>query len=860
MRNLFVLIMVAFSLFSCQSERLPGNTDIAVEWEVVSNQFSEQALVRARFIIANNSVFTLDDANWVLYYNQSPRNIAFAGERVTIEHINGDWYRMMPAPGFLLEPGQEIEILYEAGSWWIKESDAPAGLYFVFTDKSGNENIVEVLNYTILPFERPEQITRHNHDFMPIPTPENTYKENQGMSLLYNDELLTVVPSPVSVAKSGELVVFNEPLQVIYQPGLEKEAGMLAQILEDVSGQKISTQPGTEAAAGSVLLAVGNVQVAGKSKEAYHLKVGADKTIIITGSDASGVFYGIQSLLALFPVEGLLQKNPELILPVITIEDAPRFGYRGLHIDVSRNFQTKETIKKVMDVMAFYKLNVLHFHLTEDEGWRLEIPSLPELTEVGGQRGHTTMEAAALHPAYGSGPFPNAQNRHGSGFYSREEYIDLLKYANERHIKVIPEVNLPGHARAALKAMEARYERFMAQGNEAAANEFRLIDPEETSEYFSAQSFKDNVVNVARESVYHFLETVLNEIIDMYAEAGSPLDIVHIGGDEVPNGAWTSSPMIDELMAQLPDIDKPANMHIYFTRRALEIFKARNLRMGGWEEVGMYRNEQGAHAVYTDFAGGQLIPYAWNSLWGAQDLAYRFANAGYPVVLCHVSNFYFDLAYNKDPKESGLYWGGFVKTRNAWQYSPFYVFNTILRTSMGAPVDPETEYAAMERIRADARKNILGLQAQMWSETILGPEMLEHYLLPKLIGLAESAWGPERIWETTTNAALRHKQVEESWNIFANTLGRKELPRLAWLSGGYNYRIPPPGAVIKDGLLHANIEFPGLVIRFTTDGSEPTPASNEFQSPVALGSVQVKLRAFDASGRGSRTVSLGIDD
>lgn len=193
-------------------------------------------------------------------------------------------------------------------------------------------------------------------------------------------------------------------------------------------------------------------------------------------------------------------------VPVVNIQDFPRFSYRGVHLDVSRNFHSQESVFKMIDILAFYKINTLHLHLTDDEGWRIEIESLPELTRVGGQRGHTTKDAPALHPSYGSGPHPYAPQTYGSGYYTREEYIEILRYAHKRHITVIPEINLPGHARAAIKAMEARYEYFMSKGDEKAANEFRLIDPEETSEYLSAQLFTDNVVNVARESVYHFLK------------------------------------------------------------------------------------------------------------------------------------------------------------------------------------------------------------------------------------------------------------------------------------------------------------------------------------------------------------------
>ena len=542
-------------------------------------------------------------------------------------------------------------------------------------------------------------------------------------------------------------------------------------------------------------------------------------------------------------------------MEVQTIEDAPRFPYRGIHIDVARNFQEKEQIIKTIDLLAYYKVNTLHLHLTEDEGWRIEIRELPELTEVGGQREHTSQDAPALHPAYGSGPFPYADGTYGSGYYTHDDFVEILRYANEKHIRVIPEVNLPGHARAAIKAMEARYERFMAAGDDKAANEFRLIDPEETSEYLSAQSFTDNVINVARESAYHFFETVVDAIIAMYEEAEAPLEIFHTGGDEVPDGSWTQSPMIDELLKDMPEVTDPKNLQAYFFKRAVEILKARNLKIAGWEEVALIREAPGVYVPNPEFADGSVIPYIWNSLWGNQDLGYRLANMGYPVVQCHVSNFYFDLAYNRDPEEPGHYWAGFVNTKDAWYYAPFDMFRTTLRTSMGREVNIEEEYAGMERLRPAARSNVLGLQAQLWSETIHGPEMLEYYMLPRVIAFSESAWAQERSFEAIENQELREAEAQRKWNIFANTLAQRELPRLAGLHGGFNYRLPLPGAMIENNMLKANIEYPGLTIRYTTGGEEPTRTSTLYNEPVEV-SGTVKLKAFDRAGRSSRTVIL----
>lgn len=242
------------------------------------------------------------------------------------------------------------------------------------------------------------------------------------------------------------------------------------------------------------------------------------------------------------------------------------------------------------------------------------------------------------------------------------------------------------------------------------------------------------------------------------------------------------------------------------------------------------------------------MPYIWNNLFDP-DLGNRLANAGYPVVLCNVSNFYFDLAYNNDPREPGLYWAGYVDTRNSWAFAPFDMFKTTYKTAMGKPLD----FTGLERMKPEARKNIRGIEAQLWSETVKGRDMAEYYILPKLLGFAESAWAPERPWETIENRQAREKAISTGWNVFANTLAQKDLPRLARINGGYAYRLPPPGALIDKGMLRANVELPGLLIRYTTDGTEPTSQSTLYKNPVPITGT-VKLKSFDSAGRSSRSV------
>ncbi|MFW5725405.1 MAG: beta-N-acetylhexosaminidase, partial [Bacteroidota bacterium] len=652
-------------------------------------------------------------------------------------------------------------------------------------------------------------------------------------------------------------VCMDIPPVIYHDEKLDFSARILQQQMKQFTGMEVSLHSSVPGDSAGIHLALDrSLSVDGKTTEVYTLEVTGQGFISITGSDPAGVFYGVQSLVSLLANQPAQEAGAQFCIPVIRIEDAPRFSWRGLHVDVARNFHTAESLKKVIDIMAFYKLNTLHLHLTDDEGWRLQIEALPELTSVGAHRAHTTPGSPALHPAYGSGPVAGLEGRYGSGYYSQEEFEEILRYATERHVTVIPEINMPGHARAAIMAMEARYQRLLDEGDQEAAKKFRLIDPQETSQYMSAQLYNDNVINVASESVYQFVETVVDEIIEIYARAEAPLQIIHMGGDEVPAGAWSQSPMIEEKLEQLPHIDKPANMHTYFTGRVMDILRARGLKMAGWEEVALKTTPGGSHVPNVEFVGGDLIPFVWNNLWGAQDLAYRLANRGFPVVLSHVTALYFDLAYNKDPLEPGLYWAGFVNTYSAWHYSPLNVFSTTLKDNMGRIIEPETEYMGMERLLPGARENILGIQGQLWSETIIGPQRLEYYLLPKLLGLAQSAWGAERTWESMAITRSRNELVRKQWNVFANTLGQRELAKLSQLFGGYHYRVPLPGATIREGILRANTEFPGLTIRFTLDGSQPHAGSTLYTEPVPIAADVVKLKAFDSGGGESKTIEI----
>jgi hexosaminidase len=314
------------------------------------------------------------------------------------------------------------------------------------------------------------------------------------------------------------------------------------------------------------------------NEEYYELCIDGQQ-IRISAATPHGVFNGTQTLL------GLLKGQESLFrLEAMSIQDYPDLLYRGQMLDIARNYTTVDHLKKLIDILSSYKLNVLQFHFSDDEGWRLEIPGLEELTAIGSRRGHTTDEKDWLYPAYDGGYDPYAATS-GNGYYTREEFIDLLRYAAERHVQVIPEIESPGHARAAIVAMNVRYKKYIDTDPEK-AKEYLLSDLQDTSRYISAQAYTDNVMNVALPSTYRFMEKVIQEIVAMYKEAGAPLTTIHLGGDEVAKGAWMGSPLCRVLMEE-QGMEKAHDLAEYFITRVADCLQQHHLSFNGWQEVAL---------------------------------------------------------------------------------------------------------------------------------------------------------------------------------------------------------------------------------------------------------------------------------
>ena len=401
----------------------------------------------------------------------------------------------------------------------------------------------------------------------------------------------------------------------------------------------------------------------------YRITVDAEGEARVEADDDDGLFYA----------QTTLDKLPRPLQPM-TIEDWPDVSYRGLMLDVVRDFRTVDEVLRIIDLMASWKLNTLHFHLADDESWCLAIEAFPELTSYGAHHAlpdWDLQETSALKPT--------ANGRIGNvTFYTADEYQQILRYAWKRRIAVVPEFDTPGHSRASIKAMQA-YERRTGDAS------FRLQDPADTSHYWSAQDFTDNVLSVYLPSVYKFYGVVFDEVIRLHQEAGVPLPAIHIGGDEVPEGAWSGR-------------DRHA-LKEQFIQGMLDLAEERDIRLAGWEDLA-----RGLEPATQERLKRSLY---FLNVWNTEGIE------GFPVVLSPAAYTYLDLAYSDAPYEMGLSWAGYVDERKTFSLQP-----------------------------KDYKGDIIGVQAQLWSSQLRSFDDVTYQMLPKALGVAERAWNAQVEWPT----------------------------------------------------------------------------------------------------------------
>jgi hexosaminidase len=846
MRHFFIAVLLTFLCASVFAAAPTFNAkDLSVTWEVVKNDVPRPGQSLNAVTITNNGKSTLPASGWKFYFNCARTVLPVSPTgNVKIDFINGDLFCMTPTSTFTgLKPGQSVRIEFAEDDVVVNVTDGPEGFYIVWDNEPAKGYNLGA--FSIKPF---------SPSYVGLTTPAIIYDQNKNITDIPEEQLTKVFPTPVSYKETGGYFTLGRNTFMGFNtegPSFEKEYGVLVSSLEPliVGGKFIHTlKIGESKHTNGITFNYKN----SLSSEGYELTI-TQGDISINAATPTGAFYAIQSLKTLIPPSAYTHPQKEIKIPCVEIKDEPRFAYRGFMLDVGRNFHSKEEVFRILDVMALYKLNVFHLHLTEDEGWRLEIAGLPELTEVGAKRAHSLDAKNTLPPSHGSGG--DTTNTSGTGYYTKADYIEILKYAAARHITVLPEIETPGHARAAVKAMNARYNRLMAAGKKPEAEKYLLSDPNDKSVYSSAQTWNDNVIDVSLPSTYNFIATVIDGIQAIYKEAGVPLTTIHFGGDEVPRGVWEKSPAYLAFKANHPEITSPGDMWYYYYGHVDSILKSKGLKLAGWEEAPLRRTKLDGRPVYLpnpDFAPEHWQAEVWNNTLGDgnEDLAYKLANAGYHVVLSNVTNMYLDMAHYKSFDEPGYYWGAFTDIDKFYSFIPYDYFKNSKVDKNGLPINRNI-FIGKQRLTDYGKSNIIGIQCALWGENIKSTERLEYMLLPRMLAFAERAWSQDPAWATEPNPAKSDSLYQISWVNFLNVMGKREMPRLNYFDGGFNFRVPKPGVILQDGKYLANVQFPGLTIRYTTNGKDPDAKSANYKDAVTNDNSVIKFRAFDNKGRGS---------
>ena len=494
---------------------------------------------------------------------------------------------------------------------------------------------------------------------------------------LANAQDVSIIPQPVKlVVEKGNFTINNKTQILLAGTGLEKSANFLNDFLQQFYGFKLKVISKGDFK-NKIVLNYEKMEypIAG----AYQMHVNNDG-VYIAGDNATGAFYGIQSLIQLLPTE----KTQNLQVPFVQIEDKPRFAYRGMHLDVGRHFFPTSYVKKYIDFIAMHKMNTFQWHLTEDQGWRIEIKKYPKLTTIGGFRNGTIV-----------GHFPGTSNdgiRDG-GFYTQEEIKDVVKYAADRYISIIPEIELPGHASAAIAA----YPQLSCFPDSSTKHPSKSQWAGTTSGKQVQQTwgvFED--VFAPTEYTFNFLQDVLDEVIQLF-----PSKYIHIGGDECPKTAWKKSDFCQQMIKD-KNLKDEHGLQSYFIQRIEKYLNGKGRQIIGWDEI----------------LEGGLAPNAAVMSWRGETGGIAAAKQKHEVIMTPTTYVYFDYAQIK-PDDS-LTIGGYLPLKDVYNYEPI-----------------------PKQLSKEDEKYVIGAQANLWTEYIANPKKLEYMLFPRMTALSEVLWSPK---------------------------------------------------------------------------------------------------------------------
>jgi len=877
--RLSILASAIFGVLSSPALANQNTVDAISQFHLnyaVKDNFAAQngidcAKLGADWASCNKAVITLTnkgeavtDKDWAIYFHSIRPILEVANDQFKVSHIMGDLHKLEPTDKFTGFPAkQAVEIPVVNEYWQLFVTDV-LPRWYVTAEGATAKMIANTDTEDLFQFVTPldGQWKRTPDDKNILMTAEARFEKNSDVKALNLATLRgQIIPTPQEVKISGQDVDLSKGVKLdLSALGADAQEAVKSRFA--LLGVKEGSYPiRTEIA---VKAFAGDEAISG----AYQLHIGANEAVI-TGFDQAGVFYGLQSLLSLIPSSG------EQKIARLEAKDAPRFDYRGIQLDVGRNFHSKDAVLRLLDQMSAYKLNKFHFHLTDDEGWRIEIPGLPELTDIGSKRCHDLSEKTCLLPQLGSGP---DSNNNGSGHFSRTDYIDILKYAKARQIEVIPEIDMPAHARAAVISMEARYERLMKEGKEKEANQYRLLDPTDTSNTTGVQFYnRTGYLNPCLDSSRNFVDKVIGEIQQMHKEAGVPLNTWHFGGDEAKNiylGAgytdqkkpeagkgiidqskqdkpWAKS-QVCQTMVKEGKVADVEHLSSYFGIEVSKLVKAHGIgTMQAWQD-GLKDAKNAA-----EFATDHVNVNFWDTLyWGGFDSVNDWANKGFRVIVSNPDYVYLDFPNEVHPAESGYYWGTrFSDERKIFSFAPDNMPQNA-ETSLDRDGNPFS--AKSDKPWPGA----YGLSAQLWSEVVRTDNQMEYMIYPRMISVAERAWHRAG-WEQDYQAGREYKggethlvdvkALDKDWSRFANLLGHRELAKLD--KAGINYRLPVPGARVVGGKLEANTSFPGMVVEYSTDGGKNWLRYDNKARPQVSGEVQIRTASPDGK-RFSRVDSV----
>ncbi|HRN73225.1 MAG TPA: beta-N-acetylhexosaminidase [Ginsengibacter sp.] len=491
---------------------------------------------------------------------------------------------------------------------------------------------------------------------------------------------ITIIPTPVKMEVASGSFMITPQTYIYASDATRHEADMLNAYLGQIYGFTLPIQTNPSSGNGINL----SLREGEKNPEAYHLTVNKSK-VDIYASDNRGVFMGIQTLLQLIPPQKVgMAAVFQIMVPAVTIYDYPQFGYRGMHLDVCRHFFSVAFVKKYIDYIAMQKFNTFHWHLTEDQGWRIEIKKYPKLTEIGAWRNGTTI-----------GRYPGTGNDgiHYGGYYTQEEIRDVVRYASDRHITIIPEIELPGHASAAIAA----YPELSCFPDESTKAPARTTMAGPTTGKQVQQTwgvFPD--VFCPKETTFKFLEDVLDEVLELF-----PSKFIHIGGDECPKDNWKRCAHCQQLIKE-KGLKDEHGLQSYFIHTIEKYLNGKGRNIIGWDEI----------------LEGGLAPNATVMSWRGEEGGIEAASQNHTVIMTPGQYMYFDHTQTK--QEDSVTIGGYTSLNKVYTYQP-----------------------VPQKLDSSKRKYVLGAQANVWTEYMGYPSKVEYMIFPRMSALSEVLWTPE---------------------------------------------------------------------------------------------------------------------